>query len=385
MRVKISFSSVVAAAAVSALSGAGFAASGLEVELPRQVPSARLTQQVGLTEIGLEYDCPAAQGRKVWGGVVPYDRPWTIGANPASRIKFSKDVTIGDKLVPAGTYWLLATPGKTSWTFMINKSPDALAQPRDYKPDLDVARVKVAPKSVPRRERLAFSFSDLTDERASLDLEWDTVRASLPIKVNTNQQIEAALGGLDNTWRSFANAARYMLETKKDYDAGLRYIDQSLALQSVEHIQDWYCLWIKGALYAAKGEFGRAQELAQSAYDGAHRSGGSFYLEPELAKAITDWRKRARAFEKERPAAVATSSPSKVEPKIAAQSDSDERKVKAEDTSPPPLVEGPRGQEAAAVARSPASPPVEREATSLAKTPPAGDPPLLRRARLRRR
>src|SRR4051794_16019080 len=93
------------------------------LELPRQTPAAKLAQQVGLTEIAVEYDRPAVRGRKIWGGVVPYDRPWTTGASPAAKIKFSRDVTIGDKLVPAGTYWLLATPGKATWTFMINKSP----------------------------------------------------------------------------------------------------------------------------------------------------------------------------------------------------------------------------------------------------------------------
>src|SRR6185295_331597 len=116
------------------------------------------------------------------------------------------------KHVPAGTYWLLATPGKSSWTFMINRSPDSIA----YKPDLDVARVKVPVKVAARRERLVFLFSDVTDDRASLDLEWDGVRASVPIQVGTTQQIEAAIGGLDEAWRTFANAARYMLETKKD-------------------------------------------------------------------------------------------------------------------------------------------------------------------------
>jgi Protein of unknown function (DUF2911) len=385
MRAKLSLS-LWFLAAVALGPRAGAASRGVEVELPRQVPSAKVTQQVGLTEIGVEYDCPAAQGRKVWGGLVPYDRPWTIAANPASRIKFSQDVTIADKVVPAGTYWLLATPGKSTWTFMLNKSPDNVAQPRDYKPELDVVRIKVASKVIPRRERLTFLFSDLTEEHASLDLEWDTLRVSLPIRVNTNQQIEAALGGLDNSWRSFANAARYMLETKKDYDAGLKYIDESLALQAVEHVQDWYCLWIKGALLAAKGQFTQAQELAQNAYDLANKTGGGFYLEPELAKTIADWRRRAT--EKGH---VAAASPAKFEAKVEPKA---QAKVegKGEDKAPPPFVvapavEAPRVKESVGAAHdSGPSKPAEHEAAALTNTsPPVGDPPPMRRARLRHR
>ena len=72
--------------------------------------------------------------------------------------------------------------------------------------------------------------------------------------------MQAAINGLDGTWRSFANAARYMLETKKDYDAGLKYIDESLLLKD-----DWYGMWVKGHLLAAKGDFGAARYWAERA------------------------------------------------------------------------------------------------------------------------
>jgi hypothetical protein len=357
-----------------------------EIELPRQVPAAKLTQQVGLTEIGIEYETPAVRGRKIWGGLVPYDHPWSISAKPAAKIKFSRDVTIGDKLVPAGTYWLLATPGKSAWTFMLNKSPTVLAEARDYKPELDVVRVRVQAKTGPRRERLAFFFSELTDDRAELDLEWDTLRVSLPIQVNTTQQIEAAIGGLDKTWLSFANAARYMLETKKDYDAGLKYVDEALALQNVEHVQDWYTLWIKGALLAAKGQFGAATELAQSAYDLAHQA-GSFDLEPDLLKSIAEWKKRVRPDEK-RAAIASKTAPAPVEPPAArieppvatkveahAAIKSEPSAVKIEPPAASPTSEG--KSEGKSDGTSPAT---------LAKTTPVhADPPALRRARLRKR
>ena len=67
------------------------------------------------------------------------------------------------------------------------------------------------------------------------------------------------ISSLDNTWRAYANAARYMLETKKDYDAGLRYIDQSLALK-----EDWYNVWIKALLLAAKTNYRNAGTTGRS-------------------------------------------------------------------------------------------------------------------------
>jgi hypothetical protein len=265
-----------------------------DVELPRSVPGAKLSQQVGLTEIGVEYDCPAVKGRKIWGSVVPFGQVWLMGANIGTRVRFSKDVTIGDRQVPAGTYWLLAIPTKDAWTVVVNKSPDPIASIRDYKPELDVSRIKVTPKSTTRRERLIYTFSDLTDDRASLDLEWDTLRVSVPIQVNTTQQVMAAINGLDTAWRSYANAARYMLETKKDFDAGLKYIDQALALRD-----DWYSMWVKGALLAAKGDFGSARDWAERAHDLALRVGNAGALEPELNKSIAEWSRRSGRTGKE--------------------------------------------------------------------------------------
>lgn len=340
---------------------AGDGISKAEFELPRSVPGAKVMQQVGLTEIDVEYECPAVKGRKIWGASVPYDRPWMIGAATTARIRFSRDVTVGDKTVPAGTYSLLAIPGKTAWTFVLNKSPDVLATTRDYKPELDVARVKVPVKAAPHRERITFLFSDLTDDRALLDLEWDNARLSVPILVNTTRLIESEIGSLDSSWRSFSNAARYMLETKKDYDAGLKYIDQSLALQSLEHMRDWYSLWVKAALLAAKGQFGQASELAQTAYDIAHQSGKSFPLEGDLVKAISDWKKKAPPFEKERTASV-------VGP-----------------AAPPSLASTPK-ENTEAIAPDAALGPGDGAASGPStRAAPVGDPPPLSRARLRGR
>jgi hypothetical protein len=323
-----------------------------DVELPRAVPAARITQQIGLTEISIEYDCLAATGRKIWGGVVPYDKVWMIGSNPGARIKLSREVTFGDRVVPPGSYWLLAIPSKGAFTILINKSPDPIASVRDYKPELDVARLKAVPKTAARRERLLFTFSDITDDRASLDLEWDGLRVPIPLQVNTTQQVLSSIKGLDGTWRSFANAARYMLETKKDYDAGLKYIDQALALKA-----DWYSMWVKGALMAAKGDYVGATEWAEKAQALARKAGDDAQLEPDLTKAVAEWSRKAHRFDKE-------SGPTA---KVGANEPADGATDHVESTTAPPAFKPVAGEQG--------------EAKPIA---PGGDPPM-RRARLRRR
>src|SRR5881628_573071 len=75
-----------------------------DIELPRESPVGRVSQQVGLTEISVEYGSPAVHGRKIWGGVVPFDQLWSLGSYQATKIRFSRPVAIADRPVPAGTY-----------------------------------------------------------------------------------------------------------------------------------------------------------------------------------------------------------------------------------------------------------------------------------------
>jgi hypothetical protein len=286
MRIHPRISLSIALVATLALSAG---AARADLELPRPSPAAKISQEVGLTTITVDYSCPAVKGRKIWGDLVPYDKLWRTGANGATKITFSKDVTIADHAVPAGSYALFTIPAKNGdWTVVLNKVADQAGTGRDYKVEQDLLRAKVHAQPAPFRERMAFVFSGFDDEKASLDLEWEKLRLSIPIKVGTAQQVTANISKeLDNSWRPYANAARYMLEVKKDYDSGLKYVDQSLALH-----QDWFNLWIRASLLAAKGNFKDARAEAQKSYDLGEKAGNGFFLEGEVKKALADWSKK---------------------------------------------------------------------------------------------
>lgn len=256
-----------------------------ELELPRASPTARVYQQIGLTEVEVEYASPAVKGRRIFGAAVPYDKPWALSPDRPATIRFGRDVTVGGKPVSAGRYVLTAVPARGDWTILLAR---ATAPTADGKAPGEPVKVKAHARATPTaRERLTFLFSDASDESASLDLEWERVRVSLPIATNTAAQVRAEIEELDGAWRSYANAARYMLETQKDFDAGLKYADRSLALK-----EDWYTLWIKAALLAAKQDFRSAVTQGERAYALGQQAGDGFVLEPELKKAIADWKRR---------------------------------------------------------------------------------------------
>jgi len=259
-----------------------------DLDLPRPSPFAKVWQVVGLTEITVDYSSPGVKGRKIWGGLVPYDQMWRAGANSATKVTFSKDVTFAGKPVPAGSYAFFLIPGKSEWTVVLNKKAEQGGTMRDYKADQDLLRVQLKPKPAPFRERLAYLVTDFTDDKANLDLEWEKLRLSIPIGLATATQAAANIqNAVDNTWRTYANAARYMLENKKDFDGGLKYIDQSLALK-----EEWFNLWIKAQLLAGKKNFKEAHALADRSFQLGQKDPPGFFAKDEVTKALAEWKKK---------------------------------------------------------------------------------------------
>jgi len=256
-------------------------------ELPQASPNASVMQQVGLTKFTVTYSSPGVKGRTIWGEVVPYDELWRSGANLATQVEATRDYTFAGAKVPAGTYALYTIPGKTTWTVILNKNPGA-GGTRGYDEKNDVARVTVTPTQSPARERLAYLFADTTDDGTRLDLEWDTLRVSVPIKVDTQQQAMSNIDkALADAWRPHFTSARYLLDSGGDLKTALGYIDTSISIKST-----WWNNWTKAQILAKQGKKAEAVVAAEQAqklgqgdevYDG--------FFKDQIAKSIAEWKK----------------------------------------------------------------------------------------------
>jgi hypothetical protein len=91
---------------------------------PSPLGLARIT--LGTTYVSVVYGRPYKRGRnnifgtKESNAVVPFGERWRTGANEASEITFTRNVTVAGKPLPAGTYSLFTTPGPDSWTVHFN-------------------------------------------------------------------------------------------------------------------------------------------------------------------------------------------------------------------------------------------------------------------------
>jgi len=276
---KNAFKSLVVLVALIALP-----AAAQQLQLPAPSPAAKVMQTVGVTDITVDYSSPAVKGRKIWGDLVPWDKPWRAGANASTKITFSKDVTFGGKPVAAGTYSVMAHPSQKGWMISLNKEL-ALFQGKQYDAAMDLVKVPATVSTIPARERLAYVFSNTTDTDTSLDLEWEKTRVSVPIKVDTAAHVQAALkSAAESAWRPYISAANYFAEGSKDLDAALKYADIAVAIDS-----NWYTNWVKAGLLAKKGDYAGARKHAQLAWDLGQNS-PNFGARDAVQKALTEWK-----------------------------------------------------------------------------------------------
>jgi hypothetical protein len=272
----------IAAAAVCLTSLSAFA----QLQLPAKSPGAKLTQTVGLTDITIDYSSPAVHGRKIWGALVPYNEVWRTGANQATRITFSKDVEIEKTPVPAGTYAFFAIPTAKDWTLILSKvavQPGAFA----YKKEDDLLRVNVKPATIPNRERLAYTVSNFTDDAASIDLEWEKLKVSLPVTLKTKEQATANIAdAVDKQWVPMMQAARY-LNDQKDWANALDKVNASIAVK-----ETWLNDWVKSQTLAGQGKYNDAYPLAEKAQTLGMQAEKDFFAKDDVKKALAEWKNK---------------------------------------------------------------------------------------------
>jgi len=85
-------------------------------------PADSTTGRVGEATVKIKYSSPSVNGRKIWGGLEPYDKVWRAGANNATTFTVDKDVQVEGKTLTAGKYAFFVIPTEgADWTVIFNK------------------------------------------------------------------------------------------------------------------------------------------------------------------------------------------------------------------------------------------------------------------------
>lgn len=238
------------------------------LDLPRQSQHAVVTQRIGITDITINYHRPVANGRQIWGKVVPYGLVWRAGANENTTITFTDSVTIEGQPLDKGTYALYMIPGENQWTVIFSKTSSTWGLV--YNQEDDALRITVKPQIAEFHNALAYDFDEVKPDSTEVTMRWDKIAAPFKVTVKVNDIVAASIqrqmhGIAQYYWEGWDDAAGYLLANKINLNEALKDEDQSIQLE--ERFEN---LMAKSRILDSMGRKDAASEFRNKALDKAN-------------------------------------------------------------------------------------------------------------------
>ena len=160
---------------------------------PAASEAATVSQTVDGTKITVAYSRPVARGRTgLFGRTVKFGHTWTPGANMATTLAVTKDVTIERVAVPKGKYsvWMVVAEGP--WELVLDRDT-TLFHTQPPRRRAGQVRIPLAREKRPFLEVLTWSFPEVRTTGTTLVMQWDTV--AVPMHVDVTPSYSRAVAG----------------------------------------------------------------------------------------------------------------------------------------------------------------------------------------------
>ena len=206
-----------------------------DLKLPRTSPKASVMQTIGTTDVTVSYSRPGVKGRTIFGGLEAWDKPWRTGANEATTVTVSQDVTIQGNKLPAGTYSFFTIPKQSGpWTVVFSKQKD-LWGAYEYKPEEDALRAEIAPTTGDHQEWLRFSFENLKPGAGDLVMRWEKTQLALPIETDDLDEamasIQVEIAAKPKDAEVYRRSADFVFNSGGDIAQAEKWAKQSVTLE----------------------------------------------------------------------------------------------------------------------------------------------------------
>lgn len=231
------------------------------IKMPQLSSGQTIIQDFGLGKITLTYSRPNMKGRKIFGGLEPYDKVWRTGANSATVIKFTEDVMIEGKNIPAGEYGLFTIPNKTEWTVILSKTSKTWGA-YTYNEADDFARFKIKPIQMKEAtETFTIQFANVKPTSGQLQLIWENTLVPVNLTTSIDAKVMASIDeAMKGEKKPYFAAAQYYFENGKDLATALSWMNEA---EKENPKAPWVKLW-KGRVQLKMGDKAGAQATAIS-------------------------------------------------------------------------------------------------------------------------
>jgi hypothetical protein len=191
---------------------------------PQPSSTQSIVQDFGLGKISLTYSRPDVKGRKIFGGMEPYGAVWRTGANSATVIKFTDEVSMEGNKIPAGEYGLFSIPGEKEWTIILSKQPKQWGAYL-YKEADDFLRFKVKTERVAAlTETMTLAFTNVTPTTCDLQMMWEHSGFVIHMTTDIDAKVMARIDSAMKTDKKpYYEALIYYYNNNKDMDKALAW------------------------------------------------------------------------------------------------------------------------------------------------------------------
>lgn len=249
-----------------------------QVNAPAASPLSKVEQQVGLTDVVIEYSRPSMKGRTIFGDLVPYDKLWRTGANARTTISFDNTVAFSGEKLEAGTYALFTIPGKDQWRVIFYTEHQGSGAPKELDDSKVAASFTVKPiTTTMHTETFTMQIGDLSHTGGTLFMMWEKTMVPITMEVDTDKEvmasIEKELSG--PSAMDYYTAASYYYDTGKDPKQAKEYIDKALADNANP---PFWQLRLQSLIYAKAGDKKGAIKAAEKSLAAAKKAGNDDYV-----------------------------------------------------------------------------------------------------------
>ena len=194
---------------------------------PAPSSSQTITQEFGLGKITLTYSRPNVKGRKIFGYTEPYNAVWRTGANSATTIKFTDDVTLEGHKVAAGTYGLFSIPGEGEWTIILSKTSKTWGA-YTYNAADDYLRFTVKPAKLKDNvETFTMQFENVFPTTSELHLTWEHTGLTLHLTTDIDARVMARIdSAMQSPKKPYYAAIIYYYNNDKDMTKALAWAEE---------------------------------------------------------------------------------------------------------------------------------------------------------------
>lgn len=219
-----------------------------QVKIPQESQYAEVKQQIGFTEVEINYTRPNMKNRTIFGEMVPWRSVWRTGANANTKLSVSKDIFLEGNKLPKGKYGLYTIPEKDQWTVIINKDTTLWGH-YGYDEKNDLLRFQVKPVLHDEEvETLTINFKNVNDKGAIIEIRWGNIEVPINLVIDSIAQDKEVLSNITETLNKpvdrdksivvahdYLEAAVYYLNNNKDLDQALEWVDKAIEIHSVNY------------------------------------------------------------------------------------------------------------------------------------------------------